>query len=157
MELNITWYQPIPLLDGEKQDLIYTAKNLEEWDGVPGVYMFCRVFDGEIFPLYIGKAENIAGRLRQHFKTSINLMKRIKKAAKGAKVVIPGEFTPKPGQSTKKCLTIIERALINHALTEGNELLNVQGTKTPTNRIKFSGFLGARNITGQTLNAEAKG
>ena len=156
MELSIKWHTPIALLDGDEQNLIYTAGNLEKFDGVPGVYMFCRVFNGETSPLYIGKAEDIACRLQYHFEKNTKLMKRIEKTAKGAKVIIPGEFTSKPGQSTKKCIAIIERALIDHALAEGYDLLNIQGTKTVTHSIMFSGFLGARNLTGQKLSIKAK-
>lgn len=156
MQLDVRWYKPIPLLDGDSQNLILFAEGLDEWEGVPGVYMFCREFDGELSPLYIGKAENIAGRVRQHFKSNTRLMINVKKAARGAKVIVPGAFTPKPGQSTKKCIALIERALIEYSLAEGFELFNVQGTKRPTHRIGFSGFLAARNLTGQSLDVEIK-
>lgn len=155
MELNIKWHKPINLLDGHKQNLIYTANGIESWQGVPGVYMFCRLFGSKTIPLYIGKAEDIAVRINQHFNTSTKLMKGISnpnKGNRGKKVLVVGQFTPKSGQSTKKCITIIERALIVHALAEGHDLLNVQGTKTPTNRIHFSGNLGARSLTGKLLS-----
>ncbi len=156
MDLSIKWHKPIPLIDGDKENLIYIAEGLESWWDVPGVYMFARVFKSEIYPLYIGKAENIGGRAWQHFKSNTKLMTGIKKTANGARVFIPGQLTPKPGQSTKKCIAIVERALIDHALTEGYELLNVQGTKTPSHQVNFSGFLGARNITGKSLRFKAK-
>lgn len=152
MHLNIKWHKPISLVDGDKQNLIYVANGLDAWQGVPGVYMFARIFDEEVSPLYIGKAENIAARAWQHFKNNTKLMTSIKKSAKGYKVLIPGEFVARPGQSTKKCLGLIERALIDHALTEGHELFNVHGTKTPSHHVNFSGYLGARNITGQKLS-----
>lgn len=157
MELSIKWYRPISLVDGDKQNLIYVADGLESWQGVPGVYMFARVFNEEVIPLYIGKAESIGKRAWQHFKSNTTLMTSIKKAANGTRVFIPAKFTPKPGQSTKKCIGIIERALIDHALAEGYELLNVQGTKTKTHSIHVSGFLGARHITGKKLTFKAGG
>ena len=156
MELSIKWHQPIPLVDGDQHNLIYVAEDLDSWQGVPGVYMFARMFNGGVIPLYIGKAESIGGRAWQHFKNNTKLMTSIKKSAKGARVFIPGKFTPRPGQSTKKCIALVERALIVHALAEGYELLNVQGTKTPTHKISLSGYLGARNITGKSLSFEAK-
>ena len=157
MDLKVQWYKPIELLDGAAENLIYTAKGLDEWREVPGIYMFARVFKGTLHPLYIGKAENIGLRATQHFKNSTKLMNSLKKSANGSKVLVPGEFKPKPGQNTKKCIAMIERALIDHALTEGYELLNVQGTRTPTHTVNFSGFLAARNITGQSISVKAKG
>lgn len=155
MNLNVKWHKPIPMVDGDDHDLIYTAAGLEACEGMAGVYMFCRIFNDKAIPLYIGRAENIASRVRQHFKSSTRLMKGLSKASKGARVMIAGEFVPKPGQATGKCIAVIERALIEHALTEGYELFNVQGTKTPTHQLHFSGFLGARNLTGKQLNIKA--
>lgn len=160
MELSIKWHKPINLLDGHKQNLIYTANGIESWLGVSGVYMFCRQFKGSLIPLYIGKAEDIAVRINQHFNTSTKLMKIISNlnnpGNRGKKVLVVGQFTPKSGQSTKKSIAIIERALIVHALAEGFDLLNVQGTKTPTNSIHFSGYLGARSLTGKHLSVAIK-
>lgn len=156
MKLNIRWAKPIPLLDGDHQDLIYVANDLDSWWGVPGVYMFARIFDQGVYPLYIGKAENIGQRAWQHFKSSTKLMTGIKKSANGARVFIPGEFSPKPGQNTKKCIALIERTLIDYALAHGYELLNIQGTKTPLHELSLSGYLGARNITGKNLTFKAK-
>lgn len=155
MDLNVKWHKPIPLIDGHKQNLIYTAEGIDSWCGVPGVYMFCRQFDESLIPLYIGKAEDIAVRITQHFNTSTRLMKHISNAdrvKKGKKVLIIGQFIPKSGQSTRKCIAIIEKALIVHALAEGCELINVQGTRTPTNHIHFSGYLGARSFSGKQLS-----
>lgn len=156
MELSIKWHQPISLIDGDEHNLIYVADGLDSWRDVPGVYMFARIFNSEVFPLYIGKAESIGTRAWQHFKNNTKLMMSIKKSSNGARVFIPGEFTPKPGQSTKKCIALVERALIDHALAEGYELLNVLGTKTPTHKISLSGYLAARNITGKSLSLKAK-
>ena len=82
-------------------------------------------------------------------------MTSIKKSANGSRVLIPGKFTPKPGQSTTRCIKLIERAWIDHALTSGYELLNIQGTKTPAHTIRLSGYLKARNITGTSLSFKA--
>lgn len=159
MDIDIEWHRPIQLVDGQTENLIYTAKKgaLDSWQGVAGVYMFCRMFNGEASPLYIGKAENIAGRISQHFKNNTRLMNSIRNAANGTRVVIPGKFIPKRGQNKKRCIAIVERALIDHALAEGYELFNIQGARTATHSIGFSGFLGARNITRQRINAKIEG
>lgn len=155
MDLNIKWHKAVPLLDGDDSNLIYVAEGLDAFAETPGVYIFGRVYDGAIQPLYVGKADDLRKRAWQHFKNNTKLMNAIKKAGNGARVFVPGQFVPKPGQSTKKCIALIERALIDHALTEGYELLNVQGTKTAYHKINFSGFLPARNITGKLLSVKA--
>ena len=157
MDLNVKWHSPIHLLNGDKQNLIYVADGLDDWWGVPGVYLFARIFNEDVSPLYIGKAENLGARAWQHFKNSTLLMNRIKKAPSGNKALIIGKFSPKPGQNTKKCIALIERALIDHMLTEGHQLFNVQGTRTPAHKVGFTGFLGARNITGKSLIFRATG
>ncbi|MHB1283374.1 MAG: GIY-YIG nuclease family protein [Metallibacterium scheffleri] len=157
MNLSVKWQAPISLLNGDKQNLIYVADGLDDWSNVPGVYMFARIFNDEISPLYIGKAERLGARAWQHFKNNTRLMNGIKKAKIGNKVIILGKFTPKPGQSTKKCIALIERALIDHALTSGYKLLNVQGTRTSEHKVSFSGYLGARHITGASLSFKATG
>lgn len=157
MDLSVKWHQPKTLLNGDKQNLIYVADGLDDWYETPGVYMFARVFDKNVHPLYIGKAEDLGKRIWQHFKSNTRLMNGIKKATNGRKVLILGEFSPKPGQSATKCIALIERALIDHALTEGHKLLNVQGTRTPSHKVSFSGYLGARHLTGKSLSFRAKG
>ena len=157
MDMSVKWHAPVDLLSGDKENLIYIANGLDEWWDVPGVYMFARIFNDEVSPLYIGKAEKLGCRAWQHFKNNTRLMNGIKKASSGKKVLILGGFLPKPGQSTKKCIALIERALIDHALTEGHKLLNVQGTRTPSHKVSFSGFLGARHLTGKSLSFRAMG
>jgi hypothetical protein len=78
-------------------------------------------------------------------------MKGIKDSLSGDKILIVGQFIPKPGQGKKKSISIIEKALITHCLVEGIELLNKQGTKTKFHEVSVSGYLLARNITGQSI------
>lgn len=155
MELNVKWHAPIKLIDGDHDNLIYTAEGIEDWADTPGVYMFARVFNDKVTPLYIGKAERLGVRALQHFKKSTQLMNGIRKARNGAKVLIFGQFTPKSGQSTAKCIGLIERALIDHALTEGHTLLNVQGTRTPSHTVNFSGHQATTRNTGKNLSFRA--
>jgi len=46
MDIEIQWHQPIPIHDGNAEDLIYTINEdeLKEWYDCPGVYMFCRQY-----------------------------------------------------------------------------------------------------------------
>jgi len=80
----------------------------------------------------------------------------IDKALSRTKVLVVGEFTAKPGQVMKKAISIVERTLIENVLSYGYELLNIQGTKTPTHQINFSGYLGARSLSGKSVTLAAK-
>jgi hypothetical protein len=74
-------------------------------------------------------------------------MKAIEKSQKGTKVLVVGELTCKSGQGADKCIGIIEKALIEHALAQGYELINQKGTKTPYHEIEFAGNLAARDFS----------
>jgi len=150
MKLDVKWHKPLKLKNGSKEGLIYKIDDLQEWSGCSGVYMFCRKYSDSITPLYIGKAENLGKRINQHLN-SIKLMKGIENSQNGNKVVILGEFISKSGQDLKKSIGLIEKALIEHVLSEGHELLNVQGTKTPVHNISFTGYQIAKKMTGNEI------
>ena len=84
-------------------------------------------------------------------------MKRIENSPKGEKVLVIGEYISKPGMSSEKAIRIVEKALIEHALTEGYELLNKSGTKTPKHTVQFSGFKGATNFSGKKMYVKKAG
>jgi hypothetical protein len=125
MELNVLWHRPLTLTRSEDQ--IY-ALDLDSVPDDPGVYVFMRVFGKNHHPLYVGKAENLRTRLTQQLN-AVKLMRGIEKAENGARRVAFAVFTPKKGQQTRRCLLLIERALIRHFLSEGHELLNKKGTR----------------------------
>lgn len=155
MNIDIKWHKPVKLKDGSKDAMILKIDNLDEWNGCTGVYMFCRKYAKSISPLYIGKAEDIGRRIKSHLN-SIKMMKGIQNSQNGNKVLLVGELIAKPGQDKKKCIAIAEKTLIEHALSEGYDLLNVQGTKTPVHGISFFGYQLAKNVTGKQLFAKAK-
>ena len=112
--------------------------------------MFCRQYSGNISPLYIGKAINLAKRINQQLNTT-KLMKAIENAQSGAKVLIIGTLSTKPGQVADKCIKQVERALIEHALAEGYELINQMATKTPYDEMLFEGNIKAKKFTGSSM------
>jgi len=158
MEIRIQWHQPLPLTDGSPEDLIYMVDEdeLKAWDGYAGVYMFCRLFNGSVIPMYIGRSKNIYNRIWEHLETT-TFMKRLETGPRGAKMLIIGEYIPQPGQSPEKAIAIVEKALIEHALTEGYELLNKAGTKTPTHEVRFSGFNRAKQFSGGKMYIKVAG
>ncbi|HNP62591.1 MAG TPA: hypothetical protein PKH39_01585, partial [Woeseiaceae bacterium] len=49
------------------------------------------------------------------------------------------EIIGKPGQKVSQVLNVVEKTLIEHALAEGHDIVNVQGTKRPKHRISSTG------------------
>lgn len=140
LNLSIRWCKPVHLVNGRDQGLTYTCE-YKELPEVPGVYIFGRHFGAAFAPLYIGKAKNIAKRVLQHFNNNVKLMNRIRDEGKiGARVLIAGEWLPSPGQKPAKALAVLERALIRHALAEGFEIFNLNGTKAPSHTIEATGY-----------------
>jgi hypothetical protein len=146
MEIEIKWHTTIDLVGGSKNNLIYSVPNLENYYNIPGVYMFCRNYAKSIIPLYIGKSENIGKRVEQHLDTTTK-MKAIEREPNGKRILIIGEVVPKKGQQISNCIKIVEKALIDHALANGYELINDKGTKSPYHTLSFFGNQLAKNFT----------
>jgi hypothetical protein len=51
----------------------------------------------------------------------------------------------KPGQQVTKVLNAVEHSLIEYALAEGHEILNIQGTKRREHQITSSGSRESRS------------
>jgi hypothetical protein len=156
MNISIVWHGPFELEDGDEENRIFTTDEHLDFEGIPGVYMFCRQYSGKLNPLYVGKAKGLANRLHHQFN-NLKLMKAIQKAGNGAKVLVIGEFKGKPGQSADKCIKSVEMALINHAQTKGHDLFNVQGTRTPKHEITFTGNRLAKAFSGPKMLRKMSG
>jgi hypothetical protein len=76
----------------------------------------------------VGKAGALRGRVRGQLK-NLPLMLHLKKAKTGKRIVLAARFISRPGQQEKKCLTLLERALIRYFLSEGHDLVNKQGVR----------------------------
>ena len=151
MEISINWNKPLPIIVGSGYNPSYTIADLDSFEDVPGVYMFCRVYSEKLIPRYIGESNNLANRIRQHLKT--NLMGEVvnKPPSAGKKVLVMGEFSPKPGQTTDKCIRLVEKALIEHALEKGYDLINLKGTNSPYDDFFFTGSQLVKVFTGSYL------
>lgn len=127
MDLHLEWHSPLPLKDDSANNGVY-AVNLERIPKAAGIYIFLRVHGKTAECLYVGKAM----RLRDRVKTQLNnskLMQGIKKSATGKRHLFFCEFKAKQGQKEKTSLLAVERTLIRHYLSLGDQLLNIQGTR----------------------------
>lgn len=137
MKLRLEWALPLTLKDGARENLIYNV-DLAKLPASHGIYVMGRRFGGGFEALYVGKANNIRHRVRGQLK-NLPLMLHLEKAKLGKRVVLTGRFSARPGQQPTKCLAILERALIRHFLSEGHDLVNIQGSRLSRHEIESTG------------------
>ncbi len=133
MELRLKWHKPLPLTDDSENNGVY-AVDLDCITSTPGVYIFVRVHGEKTECLYVGKATNLRSRVKTQLNNS-KLMQGVKNAAGGKRELVFGEFVAKSGQQKEKSLLAMERTLIRHYLSKGNQLLNIKGTRIVKNSV----------------------
>lgn len=127
MNLALNWQKPLTLKTDTSGNGIYIVP-LDDISTEPGIYIFLRTHGRAFEALYVGKADNLRSRVKQHLN-NLQLMKGIEKAATGKRLLALAEFIPKQGQQQAKALRRIETAYIRHYLSYGHQLINKQGTK----------------------------
>lgn len=137
LNFSAVWEKPVPLIDGSSQDLIYTVRNIHSVLAAPGAYVFLREYGGKIYPIYVGETLNIQVRLLQHIERSTKLMNAIKKSGRGEKLFLYCTVTTSSTKKRDKMLGILQKGLVEHALSAGHELVNIQLTKMPVHGVSF--------------------
>lgn len=155
MKISLKWDKPIRLKDGSKLNQIYYCRGLERFSGKPGVYVFARKYGNSVIPLYVGQASRLSGRIEGQFN-NLKLMKGIENAHAGHRILLVARIYLKPGQRMSKVLDIVESAIIKHALAQGHDLLNQQGTKTSVHVIGSKGNASSQQVAPRTMFAERK-
>jgi hypothetical protein len=154
MLVEVHWDHPIPLLDGSREHLIYTCEDLDALPDTPGVYVFARKHGSVVDPLYIGQARNVRTRIIQQFN-NVRLMNGVRAAPSGARILLVGKPKLRGRQNVESVLDLVERALIQHALAEGHELLNYQGTHTRVDVVRSYGNRTSQKVAPLEMNVKA--
>ncbi len=139
MDILLEWLKPVQLIDGSKENLVYSVPRLDKIPEAPGVYVFARRFGDTACPLYIGQALKLRGRIKNQLQGNVRLMQGINKAKSGDRLLLLAKIVKKQGQQVERVLDTVERALIEHALSQGHDLLNKQGTNTLVDSIRSKG------------------
>jgi len=159
MQLQLEWNRPLLLKDGRSQNLIYCL-DLNKLPHAAGIYILGRrwgrgakaLFEA----LYVGKATSVRGRVKSQLN-NLRLMQHLKNAKAGKRILLVGRILLKPGQRVEKSLLLAERALIRYFLSEGHDLVNMQGTRLRRHEIVSSGKHPKRFIPGLIYLEKAKG
>jgi predicted GIY-YIG superfamily endonuclease len=147
MDIEIVWRKPVRLIEAPResgQDFILKGTDEKRVPGAAGVYIFARAFGKKYEPIYIGQADNLSARIQQHLKTNVTLMRALREAKKGSKVVLLAEVQTKQGQQIQRVLDIIEPTLIADAVATGYTLVNRQLTKSKYHFIVSNGATSDR-------------
>jgi hypothetical protein len=152
MKLDIDWRRPLTLSDGSDEGLIFSFDN-SRVEPTAGIYVFGRIHGKTFEALYVGKADDLQKRTKQQLK-NLKLMLHLQNARAGSIVVMTGTFRQHQGQQTDRYLPVLERAIIRHFLSEGHDLVNVQGTRIRRHEITSSGF---RHMPGTMYVDRGKG
>jgi hypothetical protein len=138
MKMHVRWGRAIKLRDGSRENLIYVP-DTSKLPKAPGVYVFGRrQKNGSFEALYVGMATSIRSRVWGQRK-NLPLMMHLKKAKQGKRVVRAAVFEPRPGQKVRKCLPLLERALIRYFLSEGHDLVNKMGARLGRHEVSTNG------------------
>ena len=137
MKIRIDWTQPIPLRRIPRADVGYLV-DLDKIPAEAGVYVFGRKYGREFEALYVGQSKNMRSRVKGHLN-SLKLMRFLKDAKNGSRVLYAGTIVTRPGQRLEKIMNVTERALMRHFLAEGHDLVNKQGTRLRRHEILAEG------------------
>ena len=139
LTIEADWSEAVQLVPDRTGKLIYDVPEIENIPEVSGVYIFARQYGQSVVPIYIGEAANLRKRLREHLKGSVQLMNALRRAPNGKRVFLCSKVQPKKKHDPYKARKILQDALIEHALSEGHQLVNKKGTKVPVHTISFTG------------------
>jgi hypothetical protein len=155
MDIDIVWRTPVRLLPApadSSQEFVIHHTDANRVPDAPGLYVFARKHGAKFEPIYIGQADSLKTRLGQHLKQNVALMKALRAAKTGAKVVLIAEIDTKQGQQVQRVLDIAEPTLIAEAVAAGYSLVNKQLTKKLFHTVTSHGPTAARGPFDRTYN-----
>lgn len=156
MHIELRWRPLLRLRSGVSKNLLFDLKELEELPKSPGIYVFGRKIRGKQFaPVYIGQATRLRVRIRSQLN-NLKLMMALKSAPGRRSFLAVGELIPKSGQGPAQALKVAEKTLIEYALADGYEIVNIQGTKRPHHTISSGGRREARVWLPRTMTVEKR-
>ena len=144
MKLYIEWNRTLTIKRGKDLDFFVALEKIPE---LAGIYIFGRKFKNKFEALYVGQGINIRNRVKGQLNT-VKLMRHLKYAKSGRRVLIFGTIKTKQAQKIEKCLNLIERGLIRHFLDKGHDLVNLQGRRIPKHEIISTGWQPKKRIPG---------
>ncbi len=142
MDITFQWHKPALLRPAKPDEgLIYVCDELHHFPDKPGVYIFVRRHGGTVNPLYVGRSLNLRKRIAQHLENDVRLLQGLRPevSGNGQRLILIGQFIPRPGQNAAKVTKLVERMYIDYATAAGFDLLNISLTRTPIHVVRSEG------------------
>jgi hypothetical protein len=138
MLMQIEWGSPAVLRNATKKERMIYALALNKIPVSGGIYIFGRRFSKSFEALYVGQASNLRSRVKSQLN-NLRLMQHLKHAKSGTRNLLVGQVKGQRGRNRGKALDLVERAFIRHFLSEGGDLVNMQGTRIRRHEIASNG------------------
>jgi hypothetical protein len=159
MHIRIEWQKPILLFRNKKR--AYSDDHIAAIEDKAGVYYFARKHGSHLEPFYIGETLALQTRLKRHLN-SVRIMDALRgienpdtvKISQGSRYFHYG-YLAGNAQNKKKRIRIVQRYLIDEALSGKLLLLNKQGTVIRTHSLLFDGSAGGRGIYPKSADVES--
>lgn len=151
-----TWHQPMILKPTRDFAYELSKEDVELLPNTPALYVFGRFWADNATPLYIGRTKTLQDRICKQHLNSLRFMRAMRDFPNGDRFLMHCTFAVGNGR-INKILDIAERGLIDKALTEGHELINIQGTRTPAHQFTFHGNQTSHQICGKHMLVRRNG
>ncbi|MBP7066175.1 hypothetical protein [Ferrovibrio sp.] len=138
MKIHLEW-QKSALLSASKDPMYIYSIDESKISEETGIYIFGREHGDKFEALYVGRAKNIKSRIVQHLK-NLPLMSHLRDSKSGKRILLTGIFKPKQGQNSQKCVSLAEKAFIQHFLLEGHNIANIKGKTLNEHHIISEGY-----------------
>ena len=136
MKIEIDWQKPLTLTKDFSQEVIQELIAQVRPD--PGLYIFGRIWNNKLSPLYVGQATSVTRRLKQQLNNH-RLIESVGNAKIGRRVIVVGYLQPDGRRSIGSALAVAEKAFIRHFVAEGHDLHNKLGTTIKRHEIASIG------------------
>lgn len=144
MKFSAKWSKPLAFKKGDINSIF--SLDTSKIPKKPGCYVIYNMHGDHVTVLYIGKATGLRGRINGQLN-NLRLMLGVKNSLAGKKYLIWCTLTKGSGR-----VLVFERSLIRHAMSEGHQLLNIQGTRRAyTHEINMKGNRTSERIFGRTI------
>ena len=158
MKIKIDWQKPILLFQHKRR--AYADEVISDIEDKAGVYFFARKHGNNVKPFYIGETLTLRTRLKQHLKSAkiMDALRGIEnpdteRIAQGSRFFHYG-YLSGDVQNKKKRLEIVQRYLIDEALSMQLVLLNKHGTEIRTHTLVFDGNTAGRGVYPRSADVE---
>ena len=145
-----TWHHPIVLKTTADFAYELSPHDAKQLPNGPALYVFGRFWSDNATPLYIGRTLTLQDRICKQHLNSLTFMRALRDFPNGDRFLMYCTFAV-PASRVGRTLDIAERGLIDKALTEGHELINIQGTRTPAHQFTFHGNSASHQICGKRM------